>query len=304
MGVIKEVVDFFRPNPLDAMLEHVKRKNERRLLLVWNRGLGDIALGLYAMVYRIKELIPEADITFLTRPDLKDGFELLGDVHVLVGQSWERGGVIDIDSTLSAHEKSREDFDLIIEKPDPTRWTKWQVDELVPKLTWKAKWDQLIEPFKLSPDREYIGVHLQTETDNFYGYEKNWPLKSWYELCKHLTEEKNKKVILFGLTSEPAFEMDGVVDLRGKTNLFEMLSIVKNSLSCLIVPDSGILSIAYYLDVNFPLKLISLWSDPRQGVLKQNVSSPNRELVHIPLIGRDECVKNICIKKVLQAIEC
>ena len=32
-------------------------------MLFWNRGLGDIALGLYAIVHRIRESIPDAKIT-------------------------------------------------------------------------------------------------------------------------------------------------------------------------------------------------------------------------------------------------
>lgn len=303
MGLIRDVCDYFRPNPLDTMLEALKKKSTRRVLLVWNRGLGDIALGLYAMVYRIKELLPEADITFLTRCDLKDGFKLLEGVKVLSVPSWERGQVIDVDEALKGHDLSKDDFDLMIEKPDPTRWTKWQLETLVPKLHWTSESDALADEFNLEDGKAYVGMHVHTETGQYYGYEKNWPLKYWHEFARRLTQEKGKGVVLFGLNQDPAFNIEGVVDLRGKTNLFQMLSIVKNRLDCLVVPDSGVLCLAYYLNETFPLKIVSLWSDPRQGVLKQNVSSPNPDLVHIPLIGRDENVANISVEKVLQAVE-
>jgi len=90
--------------------------------------------------------------------------------------------------------------------------------------------------------------------------------------------------------------------LRGKTHLLSLLSIVKNKLDYLVVPDSGLLSLTYYLDAVFPLKMVSLWSDPRQGVLKQNVASPNPDLLHIPLIGQDESVANISVEHVMQSL--
>ncbi|MEN9654087.1 MAG: hypothetical protein RL235_199, partial [Chlamydiota bacterium] len=54
------------PNPFDRKLRKLARKARRSVLLGWNRGLGDIPLGVYAMVWRIKELVPDAAITILT----------------------------------------------------------------------------------------------------------------------------------------------------------------------------------------------------------------------------------------------
>ena len=76
-----------------------------------------------------------------------------------------------------------------------------------------------------------------------------------------------------------------MIDLRGRTSLFDLLSIVKNRCRAVILPDSGLLAMIYYLDESFPIEVISLWADPYQGVLKQNVASPNPQLVHRPLIG-------------------
>ena len=302
MGVIKEVIRFFRPNPLDVMLEKMQRNDKHSLLLVWNRGLGDIALGLYAMVVRIREYVPNANITFVTRADLKDGIQLLDGVEVIVGHQCMRGQPIDLEAVLDAYGKSREDYDLVIENPDPTYWVKWQLGSLVPKLRWCDQWDAYADDFSLDKDTVYMGVHVDTETGHYYGYEKNWPYKYWYELFKRMTEEKGVKIILFGFNQETKFELDGIIDLRGKTQLLEALSIIKNYLTYFVVPDSGLLSIAYYLNVSFPLKAISLWADPRQGILKQNVPSPNVDLIHVPLIGRDEYVGNISVEQVMQTL--
>ncbi|MFI5334554.1 MAG: hypothetical protein ACHQT8_05250, partial [Chlamydiales bacterium] len=77
-----------------------------------------------------------------------------------------------------------------------------------------------------------------------------------------------------------------------------MLSVIKNRCSTLIVPDSGVLSLTYFLNASFPLKMISLWSDPRQGVLKQNVPSPNPTLVHTPLLAKMEDLRTLSPQEV------
>lgn len=302
MGLIKDAIEFFRPNPLDSMLERMQKKEQQSILLIWNRGLGDIPLGLYAMVERIRAYLPDAEITFLTRHDLKDGFKLLEDVEVIVGHDFKRGQPFDIEKALGIHGMSREDFDLVIENPDPTRWVKWQLGHLVPKLKWDSSWDSLSDGFGFEEGKKYIGIHVDTETGQHYGYEKNWPFKYWYEFIKRAIEEKGCNVVLFGFAPEPEFDLKSVIDLRGKTQLLSLLSIVKNKLDYLVVPDSGLLSLTYYVDAAFPLKMVSLWSDPRQGVLKQNVDSPNPDLLHIPLIGQDESVANISVEHVMQSL--
>jgi UDP-N-acetylglucosamine pyrophosphorylase len=92
-----------------------------------------------------------------------------------------------------------------------------------------------------------------------------------------------------------------LIDLRGKTTLFELLSIIQHRCSALVLPDSGILSMAYYLDVSFPIRVVSLWADPRHGILKQNVSSPNPQLVHIPLVGEHRDLSTVSADQVVEA---
>jgi ADP-heptose:LPS heptosyltransferase len=284
----------------NRQLKRLKKEIKPKVLVTWNRGLGDIPLGLYALLYRIREWAPTADVTFLTRADLREGMYLLPDVSVWVAADWKRGQAFNLTQTLSELQSKIEDFDLVLENPDPTRWLKWQLGALTPKLKWNPEWDCLCERFQLSP--RCVGVHVQTET--VYGYEKNWPLDRWNELFRQLTEEKGMQVLLFGFKKEPFFNYKGVIDLRGETSLYEMLSIIKSKCSYLVVPDSGILSITYYLDLNFSLRVVSLWADPRQGVLKQNVPSPNLSYSHSPLLGKKENVANISVEEVMQELFC
>ena len=91
-----------------------------------------------------------------------------------------------------------------------------------------------------------------------------------------------------------------VIDLRGKTSILEVLSIIKNKCSYLILPDGGILSLTYFLDINFPIKIVSLWND-YQGVLKQRVRSPNQMLEHIPIVTTKSLMK-VPAERVIQLL--
>ncbi|EKE03073.1 MAG: hypothetical protein ACD_20C00273G0002 [uncultured bacterium] len=64
----------------------------------------------------------------------------------------------------------------------------------------------------------------------------------------------------------------------------EALCILKNRCLYFISLDSGLLSLFYYLDVEFPIKLITLWGSKDVGILKQDVRSPNNKMIHVPLL--------------------
>lgn len=274
-------------NPFDRI---IKKTRPKRILVAWNRGLGDVPLGLYALLTRVRRFCPDAHVAFLTRTDLKEVFQMLPDVEVIVDPAWKRGSPLIVDPSLADH------FDLVLENVDPTRHFKWQLKKLVPKLRWNNEWDAYAEKFGLDKDKNYIGVHVSTETGRFYKYEKNWPETHFKELFSQL----RRPVILFGAKKTGLFP--NAIDLRGETTLFDMLSIIKNKCSHLLAPDSGVLSVLYYVDARFPLKVVSLWADPKQGILRQGVDSPNLGLTHIPLIGKREDISKITTKAVLEAL--
>ncbi len=300
MSIIKQLWRKYGINPFDSLLKRAALRGDSRFLICWNRGLGDIPLGLYALTQRIYQYIPHADITFVTRLDLVDGFRMLEGVHVVADPDWKRGVAFDLEKTFLNTGLKPLDFDVILEKPDPTHWLMWQLGKVVPKLKWAPEWDALCERFSLEKGRSYIGVHAQTETN--YAYEKNWPEEYMRAFFKRVYLEYGVPILLFGFAPNPLFAEEGIIDLRGKTSLFEMLSIIKNCCRYLLVPDSGVLSIAYYIDASFPIDIVSLWADPRQGILKQNVSSPNPLLKHRPLIAKDKDLRTVSVESTLQAL--
>lgn len=296
--MMKALKRLLTPNPFDVMLKDAASKGHKKILVAWNRGLGDIALGLYALVHRIREYMPDAKITFLTRPDLKDGFLLLADVDIIASPTIVRGREFSVAEEMEKMGRSLADFDLVIEKPDPTRWLYWQIGKLTPRLAWKSEWDELHKKFSLPKEGDAIGVHVQTET--CYNYEKNWPEAYWNQFFSKTGSKAH--FFLFGFKKEPVFEGPNIVDLRGKTNLLEMLSIIKNRCTHLVVPDSGVLSLTYYLDIATPLRVVSLWADPAQGILKQKVASPNRSFSHVAMIGKNKDTSRIPVDEVMLAL--
>ena len=300
--MLKRIINAIRPNPFDMLLKQVSQEDKNRFLIVWNRGLGDVPLGLYALVHRINSYIPHASITFLTRKDLAQACQLIDGIKILVDERWERGKPVNIEKSLKNHDLSTNMFDVVLEKPNPTKWLKWQLKTLVPKLKYKKEWDDLTEKYKLDPNETYIGCHIQTETENFYDYEKNWDLASWRDLFKRISQEKKGKVLLFGMNKNPAFLMDDVIDLRGQTNLIEMISLIKNRCCYLVAPDSGVLSISFYIDIEYPIHVVSLWSDSKQGILRQGVHSPNSQYKHVPLRGKNSNVTNISVSQVYKSL--
>lgn len=286
------------PNPFDAKLKKCAKRGGKKVILGWNRGLGDIALGLYAMVQRIREIIPESEITFLTRTNLVDGFSLLKGVKILVDPDLQRGQCWDLSFSLRKIGIDPKSFDLLIPKPSPTEWVRWQRGKVVPRLEWKdeGQWKK----FPLPDGFTYIGVQCVVETS--YGPWRNWPVDYWEQLFSRLEAYPHVKVLLLGGDEKTVFHHKNLIDLRGKTTLFELLSIVRNRCSQMILPDSGILSIVYYLDHSFPIHVISLWGDADHGVLKQAVPSPNPQLKHTPMIGAIRDLSTVTVETMMNAL--
>jgi ADP-heptose:LPS heptosyltransferase len=298
--ILKKIIRSIRSNPLDKMLKTAASKKKTKILLAWNRCLGDIALGLYAIILRVRYYIPDAKITFLIRENLEQGFLLIKDIEFLVAPEWKRSKSYDVIKTLQKLGKKEEDFDLIIEKPDPTYWVKWQHGKVVPKLNWDEKNDDLYKKFSLSPEKIYVGVQPIAETN--YGLWRNWPKSYWEDLFSSYEKDERIVFILFGYGNDMQFNNKNILDLRGKTDLFQLLSIIKNRCISIILPDSGILSMTYYLNVSFPINVISLWADPYNGILKQAVDSPNPLLNHYPLIGKNKNLSHVNPQKIIEIL--
>ncbi len=309
LKLFKFLKRFFNNDSLEWLLKDSKRSGRKRFVIIWNRGLGDIALGLYAFAKKVKENIRGAELVFLTRMDLVEAFSLLDGVDAVSVPWWERGEKLSKTDAEKAIQRLGLDieYDIVVEKVDPTKQLSDQVGKLTPRLKWRNSFDALCERFDdLMPAHNYggkvIGVHIESETDGFYGYKKDWDMERWSLLFDRLIED-GFFIILFGLEEKYYFKHESILDLGGRTSILECLSIIKNRCNILIAPDSGILSLTYYLDVFFPILVVSIWSDPHQGVLKQAVDSPNKGLRHRFLIGENKDVSKITPEDVYKTIK-
>ena len=291
----------------DRLVRRIRRRDSRRLLIVWNRGLGDIALGLSRVVVELRRCVPDAELSVLTRPDLAEACALLRVDHVLVDPRMGRRTDPDVAGALAGLGISRVAYDHVIARPDPTHWFRDRPG-LSPRLAWPHRCNAMSERFDALFDTGSratidIGVHVQSETGTFYNYRKDWPIDAWRALFARIQDRHPVRFVLLGHRPEPAFESIDCIDLRGRTTFLEMMSVIKNRCRMLIAPDSGVLTMAYYLDVDTPIDVISLWADPRQGILKQGSASPNPLLVHRPLLSVDERVEHIGVEVVADAVE-
>jgi ADP-heptose:LPS heptosyltransferase len=301
--MIRRLDDRLRGTAFDRAVAAAAAKPRAGFLFVWNRGLGDVTLALVPLFARIRERVPGARITVVTRAELAEPFRLTDadDVRVIAGL--DREAKVDAERLRAGAGLDPERFDAVFLDPDCTRWLHGARDEHPPKLRWDPAWDALAAAVVPdAPGRTLIGAHVSSETAGYYGYVKDWPVERWRELMERLGSADGARWVLFGHRPEPAFDLPHVADLRGRTGFLEMMAIVKNRCRALVGPDSGILNTAYFLGVPFPIDLVSLWSDPRHGILQQGGPSPNPLLRHVPLVGRDEDVRNIAVAAVEGAL--
>lgn len=291
-------------NEFERAMRRAGNRDNPRVLLYWNRGLGDIALGLCAVIARIRDNLPNARITVLTREDLQDAFAMTRVDQVLVWPGLARGDAEGFTRSCAALGVAPRDFDITFDRPNPTAWLADSLGQFVPRLRWPGEWNALADRFEgIASDRPVILAHVSSETGQFYGYVKDWPTDRWQELFSRIGEHHKVQWVLIGHSQPQTFERRDVIDLRGRTSLPEVLSMVRNRAQILVAVDSGILSIAYYVDEQYPLEVVSLWSDPRQGILKQGVVSPNALLRHRHLVGDDEDVRKLPVDRVTAAVE-
>ena len=291
-------------NEFERAMRRAGNRDDPRVLLYWNRGLGDIALGLCALIERIRDQFPHAHIGVVTRSDLEHAFAMTKVDHVLVWPGLARGDAAGFDRSCAALGIVPRDFDIVLDRPNPTAWLAGSLGQFVPRLRWRAEWNALADNFDgIASDRPVIVAHVSSETGQFYGYVKDWPGDLWRELFSRIGDRQAVQWVLVGHAQPQPFDRPDVLDLRGRTSLPEVLSILRNRTQILVAVDSGILSLVYYLDEQFPLEVVSLWSDPRQGILKQAVASPNALLRHCHLVGDDEDVRRLSVDRVATAVD-
>jgi len=106
----------------DRALVRGQSDTRKRFLFFWNRGLGDIALGLVPLFLRIRQEFPGAKIEVITREELRAAFELanVNALHVVKDlQRESRVKLVDVAPTLGI---ALDRYCAVFEYPDPNRW--------------------------------------------------------------------------------------------------------------------------------------------------------------------------------------
>lgn len=300
----RAVADRVRGTPFDRALARAARDGRSDFVFGWNRGLGDIALGLVPLFSRIRKAAPGSRIEVFTRAELADAFALTDAdaVHAVAGL--ERGVPIDVAAEAARLGIAIPPSAIVFADPDPTRWLDGRRQEHPPVLHWPPRWNAQADALVQRFDGEIvIGAHVHSETARYYGYVKDWPADRWHSLFDRFPASRSVRWLVLGNAQGPAFAHPNVIDLRGRTSFPALLAAIRNRCRILVAPDSGILTAAYYLDGDFPLDVVSLWSDPRQGVLKQGCASPNPRLRHVPLLAPAEDMRNLTVDAVARAVD-
>ncbi len=301
--LLRRISDRLLGTALDRAVRRLTRDPRRSILFCWNRGLGDVALCLVPIFARIRREVPGARIAVVTRPELADPFGMTDADDVRIVAGLDRDAPIREADIHSATGLEPRDFAVVFTYPDPNRWLAGRRTEFPPSLSWDPRWDSYAD--RLLPAMAAtitVGAHVDSETARYYRYRKDWPPAAWRELFDRFDDRPDIRWVLFGRSPASVYARNDVVDLRGRTGYLELASVIRNRCRVLIAPDSGVLTTAYYLAARFPLEVVSLWSDPRQGILLQGCASPNPLLHHVPLIGRDEQAANIPVDEVEAAV--
>ena len=298
------LADRARGTEFDRALRAAASERRGDFVFAWNRGLGDVALGLVPLFMRIRQSDPASRIDVFTRSDLADTFALAGVDRVHVVPGLVRGTRVDVRAEARRGGIALPSSAVVFDDPDPTRWLDGRRREYPPQLHWQPQWNALADGLVPAARGEVtVGAHVSSETAQYYGYVKDWPADKWDALFARFPATRRVRWLIFGNARAPAFAHDNVVDLRGRTSFLELVAVIRNRCRILVAPDSGVLTAAYYLAETFPLDVVSLWSDPRQGILKQACPSPNPQLRHVALHGAEEDVRNLPVDEVAAALE-
>jgi ADP-heptose:LPS heptosyltransferase len=287
----------------DRALARARTDSRKRFLFFWNRGLGDIALGLVPLFLRIRAELPGAKIEVVTREELRQAFDLVGIDGLHVIRDLQREARVRLAVAAPGLGIALDRYCAIFEYPDPNRWLVGRRHEFPPALPWIRAWDPLARGLCDRADgRVVIGAHVHSETASYYGYVKDWPTERWAEILRRFGDDSRVQWVLLGNRADARLEGPNVLDLRGRTGFAELMALIKNRCRILIAPDSGILTMAYYLDAPFTLDVISLWADPRQGILLQDCPSPNPRLNHVALRSPGEDIRRLAVEDVEKAL--
>jgi len=281
----------FRVSPITTHSTLCRLLNIKSICILWNRGLGDIPLAFYQILFRFYDNSPSTEVHILTRADIAPLFSMITsipkkNIHVTEINRTDSISLREIlelkkrhcihNSLLALHKAKLGDH--ISRNP-----------MLIPRLTYKPRPLKYAE--KLIDNRpaknKKLLIHIDTETSEFYTRNKNWPIENWTKLFSILLP-MGFTICLLGTKKTHHFKDLKLIDLRGETTMNDVFDLAFHWASHLIGPDSGIVNATYYLDACFPIIIVSYWGDNGEGIMKLGVQSPNsllelRSITAVPL---------------------
>jgi heptosyltransferase-2 len=189
------------------------------------------------------------------------------------------------------------------------------------------KWDEIYPEFTLVDsselrDKELIsfldaGKVLVIAPGAAYGPAKRWSASSYNEVCRYWIKERNGRVVIVGSLDEmetaesvgSGLDSSRILNLAGKTNLKELIYILKKSDMC-ISNDSGVMHLGSALDTKGVAVFGS--TDPfSTGPLSKNWTVLLKKQTCSPCFSREcvnpeknyKCLQSITPSDVIEAIE-
>src|SRR4029453_11600982 len=184
---------------LDRAVRRAAAGPRRVFLFFWNRGLGDIALGLVPVFARVRRDVPGARIIVVTRPELKEPFALTDADAVVTIAGLARGERVTLADLRAIAGLELDRCAAVFADPDVNRWLRGRRREFPPLLRFDPAWDAFAD--RLAPaaaGEVYVGAHVSAETRQYYSYAKDWEPDSWRRLMASFDDAPGGRWILFG----------------------------------------------------------------------------------------------------------
>lgn len=221
--------------------EMLEEKPDARILVMRNRGLGDVMMALCAVASLVRRH-PQAQIVFATFPHyfrLLEGFPHVREVIAL--DERQHHGPFDGIADLILYPEMNAD----------TEWQEHRI-EIFARALGLEKADNYDLWFQVNDeDRAWARAQVGEETERNVsvhvgtnsGGERDWPTAYVGPLCERLLESGLRPVLLGEHYRGTLTVPDGTLNLIGKTSDIGHLAAVMDACLCLIVTDSGLLHI-------------------------------------------------------------
>src|SRR4029450_5312304 len=119
---------------LDRAVRRAAAGPRRDFLFFWNRGLGDIALGLVPVFARVRRDVPGARISVVTRPELKEPSAPTGADAVVTIAGLARDERVTLADLRAIAGLELDRCAAVFEDPDVNRWLRGRRAEVPPRV--------------------------------------------------------------------------------------------------------------------------------------------------------------------------